>query len=145
MRQRRTSLPEADKPAKACFLLAYGEYPPLADCDFTSSSFSHFLPSPDFRNLSLSRALVWSENSSVWSREKSPSTWDPFVSLKWCSLRRRGRLFVMPTYRLPAFPFNTYKVTTVSNAATLLVKKWWAVQDLNLRLPPCEDGTLPLS
>ena len=22
---------------------------------------------------------------------------------------------------------------------------WWGVQDLNLRLPPCEDGTLPLS
>ena len=27
------------------------------------------------------------------------------------------------------------------------VKKrvWWAVRDLNPRLPPCEDGTLPLS
>jgi len=22
---------------------------------------------------------------------------------------------------------------------------WWAVGDLNPRLPPCEDGTLPLS
>ena len=22
---------------------------------------------------------------------------------------------------------------------------WWAVRDLNPRLPPCEDGTLPLS
>ena len=22
---------------------------------------------------------------------------------------------------------------------------WWALQDLNLRLPPCEGGTLPLS
>jgi hypothetical protein len=22
---------------------------------------------------------------------------------------------------------------------------WWAQQDLNLRLPPCEGGTLPLS
>jgi integrase len=22
---------------------------------------------------------------------------------------------------------------------------WWALQDSNLRLPPCEDGTLPLS
>ena len=26
-----------------------------------------------------------------------------------------------------------------------LISIWWAVQDLNLRLPPCEDGTLPLS
>ena len=24
-------------------------------------------------------------------------------------------------------------------------KRWWALQDSNLRLPPCEDGTLPLS
>ena len=22
---------------------------------------------------------------------------------------------------------------------------WWALQDSNLRLPPCEGGTLPLS
>ena len=27
----------------------------------------------------------------------------------------------------------------------LSFKGWWAVQDLNLRLPPCEGGTLPLS
>jgi integrase len=25
------------------------------------------------------------------------------------------------------------------------LKRWWALQDSNLRLPPCEDGTLPLS
>jgi len=25
------------------------------------------------------------------------------------------------------------------------LEKWWAVQDLNLWLPSCEDGTLPLS
>lgn len=24
-------------------------------------------------------------------------------------------------------------------------EKWWAQQDSNLRLPPCEGGTLPLS
>jgi hypothetical protein len=23
--------------------------------------------------------------------------------------------------------------------------RWWALQDSNLRLPPCEGGTLPLS
>ena len=26
-----------------------------------------------------------------------------------------------------------------------LLKGWWAQQDSNLRLPPCEGGTLPLS
>ena len=26
-----------------------------------------------------------------------------------------------------------------------LLKIWWAQQDSNLRLPPCEGGTLPLS
>jgi hypothetical protein len=26
-----------------------------------------------------------------------------------------------------------------------LLKNWWAQQDSNLRLPPCEGGTLPLS
>jgi hypothetical protein len=24
-------------------------------------------------------------------------------------------------------------------------EKWWAIQDSNLWLPPCEGGTLPLS
>ena len=32
---------------------------------------------------------------------------------------------------------------TQTNTLKLLI--WWALQDSNLRLPPCEGGTLPLS
>ena len=37
-----------------------------------------------------------------------------------------------PAGRLPRKPFNFNGL-------------WWALQDSNLRLPPCEGGTLPLS
>jgi hypothetical protein len=33
------------------------------------------------------------------------------------------------------FPRDVYKLLIL----------WWALQDSNLRLPPCEGGTLPLS
>src|ERR1017187_3935849 len=29
--------------------------------------------------------------------------------------------------------------------SSILLNLWWAQQDSNLRLPPCEGGTLPLS
>ena len=41
---------------------------------------------------------------------------------RWCNLLRRMR--------------------KVSNESA---EQWWALQDSNLRLPPCEGGTLPLS
>ncbi len=39
-------------------------------------------------------------------------------------------------------PFST--VVLALNCRKVLIL-WWAQQDSNLRLPPCEGGTLPLS
>ena len=49
-----------------------------------------------------------------------------------CSQRRRGWHFfsgLAPKRKSPGEP-------------GLLNSWWWAMKDLNLRLPPCEDGTL---
>jgi hypothetical protein len=42
----------------------------------------------------------------------------------------------------------TYGIGSPSNDLRKLlnlIRLWWAQQDSNLRLPPCEGGTLPLS
>ena len=96
---------------EGCFLLALGEYPPLAGSDSYSSS--HLRPWPDFRNFSRFLAELWSWYSSVSNTTNSPRTWLPFDLLERCSLRRLLRSFVIPTYRLPVSPFKTYKVTNV--------------------------------
>ena len=44
----------------------------------------------------------------------------------------------------PSF-LRALRMMLLSNFRLYCVSVWWAVQDLNLRLPPCEDGTLPLS
>ena len=49
---------------------------------------------------------------------------------------------------LPSAPFSTLKNRKGRSwlCMTLIINVlWWALQDSNLRLPPCEDGTLPLS
>ncbi len=38
-----------------------------------------------------------------------------------------------------------WQQTRLEDAACKLLILWWAQQDSNLRLPPCEGGTLPLS
>ena len=41
------------------------------------------------------------------------------------------------------FATKHHKRSSVSACQLLIL--WWALQDSNLRLPPCEGGTLPLS
>lgn len=56
---------------------------------------------------------------------------------------------------LPQYTIGRKKTKTADISAACLdsldfigclrIGKWWAQQDSNLRLPPCEGGTLPLS
>ena len=108
MRQRRTSLlrgvlypPVLWSDLPACF---------VAGSDVLSNISSHFLPLPDLRNCSRNLADLWLVNNSVCITVNLPISWPAFEWWQRCSLRRRDRSLVIPTYRLPAFPFKTYKV-----------------------------------
>ena len=56
----------------------------------------------------------------------------------------------LPRYTLghnktKATDFSVACLDFLDRLGCLRIEKWWAQQDSNLRLPPCEGGTLPLS
>jgi hypothetical protein len=45
----------------------------------------------------------------------------------------------------PSAPLNSQRSPCRRIYCLIFIDLWWALQDSNLRLPPCEGGTLPLS
>jgi hypothetical protein len=82
----------------------------------------------------------YSTTSLHISTTETALVWSPPLS------NRPPQLFpVTPPITLKSSPFRGDKRAVEMEFNLLKLLQWWAVRGLNPRLPPCEDGTLPLS
>jgi integrase len=85
--------------------------------------------------------------------DKQVLTWDQLRDIL-ATAARRDRLLLMLDMTEALCPSKLFapgwqsfdnENTLSLNWRRISFKRWWAQQDSNLRLPPCEGGTLPLS